>query len=184
MRNIVKPSAEGIYIGLEDTSTFTSRPLTNSAFIGGFVRGLYIYGGSCTSKMSVPAAKKRSRLLFEEMPAMSSTRRYEFDEEIQLDKIISITDIRTTNANRKRGLAYAAFFMCKAACEKLAASTEHDFVYTDSMRQTLCVENAIASMYILADAITAPVHNTKFKLLEVEGSALESCLFVCNEVLS
>ena len=133
--------------------------------------------------MSMAAGKKRSRLLFEEMPEGSSGRRYEFDAEIQVDRIISITDIRTANANRKKGLAYAAFFMCKAACEKLAASTQHDFEYTDSMRETLCVENAIASMYMLADAITAPVHNTKFKLLEVEGCALESCLLVCNEKL-
>jgi len=132
----------------------------------------------------MPPAKKRSRLLFQEMPATSSARRYEFDARIRVAKISSITDIRTTNANRKKGLAYAAYFMAKASCEILAATTKDDFVYTDSIRETLRFENAIASMYILADAITAPVHNTKFKLLEVEGSALESCLLVCNELFS
>jgi len=125
--------------------------------------------------------KKRSRLLFDEPVAVRPESVFEFDKLIMVDNIMSITDIRTSDQNRKKCLAYAAFFMTKASCGMLANSDESEFEYSQEIRNNIRFENALASMYILADAMTAPVHNTKYKMIEVEGNALESCMIVCQE---
>jgi len=124
--------------------------------------------------------KKRPHLLFDEPVITRSESVFEF-ELILVDNIMSITDIRTNDQNRKKCLAYAAFFMTKASCGMLADSEECEFEYSQEIRNNIRFENALASMYIFADAMTAPIHNTKYKMIEVEGNALESCMIVCHE---
>jgi len=125
--------------------------------------------------------KKRPCLWFDEPVTVRSESVFEFDDLIMVDNIMSITDIRTSDQNRKKCLAYAAFVMTKASCGMLADVEEHEFEYSQEIRKNIRFENALASVYILADAMTAPIHNTKYKMIEVEGNALESCMIVCHE---
>jgi hypothetical protein len=52
----------------------------------------------------------------------------------------------------------------------------------DGVEDSVLFKNAVASMFVLSDAMTVSVHASKFKIAEVEANALESCVALCRGV--
>jgi len=127
------------------------------------------------------SANKKPRLLFQE-PVNKIEKAFEFDSHVKIDEILSITDLHTSNMLRKKSMAYMAYFLTKSSCSVIASDGELQFLRRDGVEDSILFKNAVASMFVLSDAMTVSVHASKFKMAEVEANALESCVALCRGV--
>ena len=79
-------------------------------------------------------------------------------------------------------MAYMAYFLTKSSCSVIASESELHFLRRDDVEDSILFKNAVASMFVLSDAMTVGVHASKFKMAEVEANALESCVALCRGV--
>jgi len=124
---------------------------------------------------------KKPRLLFRE-PISTNETAFEFDLQVKIDEILSITDLHTSDVRRKKSMAYMAYFLTKSSCSVIASEGELHFLRSDSVEDSILFKNAVASMFVLSDAMTVGVHASKFKMAEVEATALESCVALCRGI--
>jgi hypothetical protein len=129
------------------------------------------------------SANKKPRLLFRE-PITQKQTAFEFDSHVKVDEILSITDLHTNDMQRKKSLAYMAYFLTRSSCSMIASESELQLLKRDSIEDSVLFKNAVASMFVLSDAMTVSVHASKFKIAEVEANALESCIALCRGVQS
>jgi len=124
---------------------------------------------------------KKPRLLFRD-PVNTNEIAFEFDSQIKIDEILSITDLHTSDVRRKKSMAYMAYFLTRSSCSVIASESELHFLRRDDVEDSILFKNAVASMFVLSDAMTVGVHASKFKMAEVEANALESCVALCRGV--
>ena len=122
---------------------------------------------------------KKPKLLFGPVSIADNTS-FEFDTKINIESIMSITDIHTNNIRRKKSLAYMAYFLTKSSCIMIADDGHIRDIDKIETANPILFTNAVSNMYILSDAMTVSIHATKFKMAEVEASALESIMLLCH----
>ena len=122
---------------------------------------------------------KKPKLLFGSVSIADNTS-FEFDNEINIENIMAITDIHTNNVRRKKSLAYMAYFLTKSSCIMIADDGNIRDIDKIEKANPILFNNAVSNMYLLSDSMTVSIHATKFKMAEVEANALESIMLLCQ----
>ena len=125
---------------------------------------------------------KKPKLLFGSVSIADNTS-FEFDNEINIEKIMAITDIHTNNVRRKKSLAYMAYFLTKSSCIMIADDGNIRDIDKIEKANPILFNNAVSNMYLLSDSMTVSIHASKFKMAEVEANALESIMLLCQHAV-